>query len=81
MREQGKRVLSSIRTSCGTTYLHTGDLDYGGVKIFQYIKKSIFPNLQPYLMDTQTHEQYKAYGEPIETIKLEKLQRTTEPLL
>ena len=76
-----ERVLSSIRTSCGTTYLHTGDLDYGGVKIFQYIKKRIFPNLQPYLMDTQTHEQYKAYGEPIETSKLEKLQRTTEPLL
>lgn len=72
-----ERVLSSIRTSCGTTYLHTGDLDYGGVKIFQYIKKRIFPNLQPYLMDTQTHEQYKAYGEPIETSKLEKLQRTT----
>ena len=76
-----ERVLSSIRTSCGTTYLHTGDLDYGGVKISQYIKKRIFPNLQPYLMDTQTHEQYKAYGEPIETSKLEKLQRTTEPLL
>ncbi|CDB61832.1 putative uncharacterized protein [Clostridium clostridioforme CAG:132] len=76
-----ERVLSSIRTSCGTTYLHTGDLDYGGVKIFQYIKKRIFPNLQPYLMDTQTHEQYKAYSEPIETSKLEKLQRTTEPLL
>ena len=38
-----ERVLSSIRTSCGTTYLHTGDLDYGGVKIFQYIKKRIFP--------------------------------------
>lgn len=78
---QLERVLASIRTSCGTTYLHTGDLDYGGVKIFQYIKKRIFPNLQPYLMDTQTHEQYKAYGEPIETSKLEKLQRTTEPLL
>ena len=73
--------LECIIRKCGTTYLHTGDLDYGGVKIFQYIKKRIFPNLQPYLMDTQTHEQYKAYGEPIETSKLEKLQRTAEPLL
>ena len=78
---QLERVLSGIHTSCGTAYLHTGDLDYGGVKIFQYIKKRIFPKLYPYLMDTQTYDQYMAYGEPIETSKLEKLQRTAEPLL
>ena len=73
--------MSGIHTSCGTAYLHTGDLDYGGVKIFQYIKKRIFPKLYPYLMDTQTYDQYMAYSEPIETSKLEKLQRTAEPLL
>ena len=28
-------------------YFHTGDLDYGGVRIFKHIREHVFPDLQP----------------------------------
>lgn len=62
-------------------YYHTGDLDYGGVKIFEYIKNRIFPELKPLMMDTETFEQFREYGETIEESKLEKLKRTKEKTL
>lgn len=62
-------------------YLHSGDLDYGGVKIFHYIKTKIFPDLMPLYMDVETFEAYAAYAEPIEEQKLEKLKKLEEPLL
>ena len=63
------------------TYLHSSDLDYGGVRIFQYIRNRIFPKVQPYRMDIETFEQYIAYGETIEKGPLEKLKHVEEPLL
>ncbi|WP_313134863.1 Wadjet anti-phage system protein JetD domain-containing protein [Anaerocolumna sp.] len=63
------------------TYLHSGDLDFGGVCIFRYIKNRIFPQLKPYRMDKDTFEKYKNYGEPIETATLEKLNKLKEPML
>jgi len=62
-------------------YLHSGDLDYGGVRIFQHIRKRIFPKVQTYRMDLETYEQYIFYGEPMEPGPLEKLKRFDEPLL
>jgi hypothetical protein len=63
------------------TYLHSGDLDYGGIRIFQHIRNSIFPEIQPYRMDLETFEQYLSYGEPIENGPLEKLKCMGEPLM
>lgn len=60
-------------------YQHSGDLDYGGIRIFQSIKEHIFPELQPYHMDVATFEQYKEFGEPIESGPLAKLKKVKEP--
>ncbi|MBS6642725.1 MAG: DUF2399 domain-containing protein [Clostridiaceae bacterium] len=62
-------------------YFHTGDLDYGGIKIFQYIKNNIFPPLKPLYMDLETFERFKAEGEAIKRSTLDKLKRVKEPLL
>lgn len=62
-------------------YLHTGDLDYGGVCIFQYIRRKIFPELRPLFMDTEQFERYREKAEPIEPATLEKLRTVREPLL
>jgi hypothetical protein len=64
-------------------YLHSGDLDYGGVRIFQYMRKTVFPEVQPLLMDAKTYRKYRemAYGTPIEPQTLGKLQGVQEPLL
>ena len=56
-------------------FYHSGDLDYGGIKIFLYIQKNIFPELQPLMMDVRTYEQYRDYAEKIEDTTLEKLKK------
>lgn len=72
-----RQSLSSVETE----YYHTGDLDYGGVRIFQYIQTSIFPALKPYQMDPETYDTYAAYGTPIEPSKLKKLKTLQYPPL
>ncbi|COH67119.1 Uncharacterized protein conserved in bacteria [Streptococcus pneumoniae] len=41
---------------------HYGDLDYGGIQIFEYIKRAFFKELEPYMMDVSTYRQYVKYG-------------------
>ncbi|ACM11448.1 type I Wadjet antiplasmid transformation system protein JetD [Bacillus paranthracis] len=41
---------------------HYGDLDYGGIQIFEYIKRSFFSGLEPYMMDVATYRQFVKYG-------------------
>lgn len=60
-------------------YLHSGDLDYGGIKIFEYEKKRIFPELRPYQMDAETFDRYKGYAEPIGMETLEKIKNLDVP--
>ena len=62
-------------------YFHTGDLDYGGVKIFEYIQKRIFPELKPMQMDVEIFTKYQEYAEPIPAEKLDKLKKTSVPVL
>jgi hypothetical protein len=68
-------------TSREMIYLHSGDLDYGGVRIFRYIRTRIFPEVQPYRMDLDTFERYISYGEEIEEGPREKLMNIKELLL
>lgn len=63
------------------TYLHTGDLDYGGVCIFRYNRSRVFPELKPYLMDAAQYERFRDKAEPLEPETLEKLRTLREPLL
>lgn len=65
----------------GVQFYHSGDLDYGGVKIFEYIKKNIFPDVRPLMMDVETYERYLAWGEPIAAKTLQKLKNTKIPEL
>ena len=48
-------------------FLHWGDMDYGGIQIFLYNEKNIFPNLIPWRMDAPS---YKAALENGKGIKL-----------
>lgn len=62
-------------------YYHTGDLDYGGVKIFEYTQKRIFPELKPMMMDVETFTRYQKYAEPISDKTMEKLKNVEIPAL
>ena len=57
-------------------YYHTGDLDYGGLRIFRYIKEKIFPELKPLQMDVETYHRYETYGETM----TESIRRKLEAL-
>lgn len=64
-------------------FFHSGDLDFGGVRIFQYIRTKIFPEVLPLHMEKELLIQYKeaGYGEAIPKQTLEKLKKVKEPLL
>lgn len=55
-------------------YYHSGDLDYGGIRIYRYIKEKIFPELMPLNMDEKIYRKYLGYGEPLKDSVLKKLQ-------
>ncbi|WXJ94025.1 hypothetical protein MCACP_04890 [Neomoorella carbonis] len=43
---------------------HWGDLDYGGIRICEYIRRNLIPDLQPHLMDVATYTRYLPAGIP-----------------
>ena len=38
-----------------TDVYHWGDIDYGGLHIFEYLHRNFFPHLKPYAMDVTTY--------------------------
>ena len=62
-------------------FYHSGDLDYGGVRIFEYIQKQILPDVRPLRMDVETFEKYQEYAEPIAKETLDKLEKVSIPEL
>lgn len=75
-------VLKVLRAEgADIAYYHTGDLDYGGVRIFSYIRTNIFPELRPWQMDVGWYERYEEYAVDMEATSREKLRDVKEPLL
>ncbi|WP_342528852.1 Wadjet anti-phage system protein JetD domain-containing protein [Chryseomicrobium sp. FSL W7-1435] len=53
-----------------------GDIDYGGILIFEHLKRTYFPTIRPLLMDESTFLNYSQYGMAFSNdyaIKLERL--------
>ena len=77
-----RRFLVKLSETLGdtkVTYYHSSDLDYGGMKIYAYIKKHIFPKLKPLYMDAETFYQYKDRAETQEEKYLEKVRKMDVP--
>ena len=49
-------------TGGNTEYLHWGDMDLGGIRIFLYNQRKLFPGLKPYRMDASAYETAIAQG-------------------
>lgn len=60
-----------------TKYYHWGDMDYGGIRIFQFNKANVFSKLKPYKMGKEDYDKAIAAGAgvPIEAKKKEKLEK------
>ncbi len=81
-REFLARLEKVLEASGGEVeYYHTGDLDYGGVRIFRYIRTNLFPKLRPWQMDAAQYDRYLGYAAEMETSSWEKLKGMEEPLL
>lgn len=55
-----KNILAVVDDEC--EFYHWGDMDYGGINIFQFVKREIFPKLQPYKMDVESFQKALASG-------------------
>lgn len=47
-----KQIKDAADDDC--EYLHWGDMDYGGINIFEFVKNNLFPDVRPYLMDKES---------------------------
>lgn len=62
-----KRIFLEVlyNTNSGNAFYHWGDIDLGGFRIFQTIKK-VIPTLEPLFMDEDTLLKYKDYCDVLE---------------
>lgn len=65
----------------GVEYYHTGDLDYGGVRILQAYPGTRISKIAATFMDAAQFDRYLDYGTDMEPSSWEKLKNVEEPLL
>ena len=53
-----RKFLSRVVALAGTDteYFHWGDMDYGGIRIFKFLQKNLFPKLKPWKMDVTDYK-------------------------
>ena len=66
-----------------TAYFHWGDMDYGGIRIFLFLQKRLFPDVQPWKMDPEHYKWAleRGAGIPLEAGKREKLEKLDAGML
>lgn len=52
---------------------HWGDLDYGGIRIFEYLHKNFFPHLMPYRMDVEELRVHRAFAQHLTDAQTKRL--------
>ena len=74
-----RKFLSRVVALAGTDteYFHWGDMDYGGIRIFKFLQKNLFPKLKPWKMDPTDYKMALQMGASIslETDKRERFEQ------
>ena len=74
-----RKFLSRVVELAGTDteYFHWGDMDYGGIRIFKFLQKNLFPKLKPWKMDVTDYKMALQMGASIslETDKRESFEQ------
>lgn len=74
-----RKFLSRVVALAGTDteYFHWGDMDYGGIRIFKFLQKNLFPKLKPWKMDVIDYKMALQMGASIslETDKRERFEQ------
>ena len=58
----------------GVSCYHWGDMDYGGIRIFQHLRRTCIPDLQPLLMEASIYREFSHLGEEYDETYRVKLQ-------
>ena len=74
-----RKFLSRVVELAGTDteYFHWGDMDYGGIRIFKFLQKNLFPKLKPWKMDVTDYKMalQMAASISLETDKRERFEQ------
>ena len=74
-----RKFLSRVVALAGTDteYFHWGDMDYGGIRIYKFLQKNLFPKLKPWKMDVTDYKMALQMGASIslETDKRERFEQ------
>ena len=80
-----RKFLSRVVALAGTDteYFHWGDMDYGGIRIFKFLQKNLFPKLKPWKMDVTDYKMALQMGASIslETDKRERFEQVDAGVL
>ena len=68
-----QRLLSKIADKQPAVMQHWGDLDYGGMRIFEYLRANFFSNLAPYRMDEAELRSHRAFAQPLTAAQHKRL--------
>lgn len=63
--------IADARTS--SVIQHWGDLDYGGIRIFEYLHAQFFSDLKPYRMDAETFRSYFPFAQELNAAQRKRL--------
>jgi hypothetical protein len=59
-------------------FLHWGDIDWGGLRIYMFLRENVLPSLQPLFMDKETLLAYREMGESLNPSYRNKLLKLRE---
>lgn len=68
-----RKLAGSLATDERVDVLHWGDIDLGGIRIFEYLREQFFPTLQPMLMNVETLLRYESSAAAISPAYARKL--------
>lgn len=77
----GRAEAELIKKIEAREYLHTGDIDAGGILIMEDIIEKTGINFHPYMMDTETYKRYLQKGEELtyhDIMRLNKIKKETK---
>ena len=66
-------LLSKISRMQPPDIAHWGDLDYGGIRIFEYLRKNFFSHLMPYRMDVEELRAHRAFAQHLTDAQKKRL--------
>ena len=61
-------------------YLHSGDMDFGGLRIFCFIRDNLFPDVRPLHMSAELYRRHLSSGYEMEPGALRDLERMSADL-